>query len=114
MTRLKFFAKEGPFYGMNRGWGNGYVCIPEGHPMHGMGYDEIHQAYDIDVNGDLTFSESAANLTHWGLPELVVPTDWIIGFDTAHYGDDREKWPDEQSVLREAARLAGQIESLIQ
>lgn len=38
---------------INCGWGNGYVLIPEGHPLHGEHYDKI----DVDVNGGLTFSE---------------------------------------------------------
>jgi len=26
---------------MDFGWGNGYVLIPEGHPLHGKPYDDI-------------------------------------------------------------------------
>ena len=33
------------------GWGNGYVLIPQGHPLHGKHYDEI----DVDVHCGLTF-----------------------------------------------------------
>ena len=42
---LKSFVKELthlPRNGfMDFGWGNGYVVIPEGHPMHGKHYDDI-------------------------------------------------------------------------
>lgn len=113
---LNFFAKKAPDLGLDRiidrGWGNGYVCIPEGHPMHGMSYDDIHRTWDIDVNGGLTFSESGASCksSEWGVPDFVKETDWVIGFDTAHLGDTLERWPTEASVLAEAKRLAGQIE----
>lgn len=35
-------------YFTTHGWGNGYVIIPEGHPVHGMGYDDIEAKYDIN------------------------------------------------------------------
>ena len=110
---IRIFAKESPLSGYidSRGWGNGYVCIPEGHHMHGLDYDEIHRRYDIDVNGGLTFSESAANCKNWELPDFVKDTDWVIGFDTAHWGDSLDRWPNEASVLAEARRLADQIEA---
>lgn len=49
----------------------GYVCVPKGHPWHGVHYDQI----DVDVHGGLTFSE----LTENGF--------WIIGFDWGHLRD---------------------------
>lgn len=97
------------------GWGNGYVIIPEGHPVHGMGYNDIENQYDIDVHGGLTFSDSAKTLReeNW-LPNHVdaKDSDWIIGFDTAHYMDSMDNWPDEESVLRECRRLIDQLENL--
>lgn len=99
----------------SHGWGNGYVIIPEGHPLHGMGYDDIHDQYDIDVHGGLTFSESAKSLkeSKWIPDDVEVSdTDWIIGFDTAHHGDSMARWPSEESVLRECESLISQIENL--
>jgi hypothetical protein len=32
----------------------GYVGVPEGHPCHGKGYDDV----DVDVHGGLTFADS--------------------------------------------------------
>lgn len=113
-TSLNFFAKQAPtYYPMDRGWGNGYVCIPEGHPLHGKHYDDIHRLCEIDVNGGLTFSEkgSSCKSDNWLCPEFVKDSDWVVGFDTAHYMDTLERWPDEESVLREAERLAEQIEA---
>lgn len=118
-TTLRFFAKEAPkFNGLSlaieRGWGNGYVCIPEGHPLHGLSYDDIHRLYEIDVNGGLTFAEkgSACRSDKWVSPDFVNDNDWVVGFDTAHYGDTIEQWPDETSVLKEAERLAEQIDAI--
>lgn len=50
---------------------NGYAYIPEDHPLHGIGYDNLHDL--IDAHGGLTFSR-----------------DGWIGFDTGHCWD---KWP---------------------
>lgn len=55
---------------------NGYVRIPEGHPFSKLCYDEIHDKYEIDVHGGLTFSGTL----------LAEKTKWI-GFDTCHSGD---------------------------
>lgn len=96
------------------GWGNGYVAIPEGHPMHGKDYDTIHDEFSIDINGGLTFSCFAKELRpRWekeGNVELN-DTDWVIGFDTAHSWDSLDKWPDAESVMIEANRLKEQCES---
>ncbi|AAN12761.1 gp121 [Mycobacterium phage Omega] len=56
---------EAPLYGAI----NGYVRIPEGHPWHGLNYEEIY----VEAPGGLTYSENG----------------WI-GFDTLHLGD---YWP---------------------
>ena len=42
-----------PKFTFDCGWGNGYVLIPEGHPLHGTHYNNIN----VDVHGGLTFSE---------------------------------------------------------
>lgn len=109
--KLKFFALPNHLGGyINCGWGNGYVVIPEGHKLHGMDYDSIHNDYDIDVNGGLTWSKKAGGLKDE--PEWINHTDWIVGFDTAHSGDSRDKWPNEQAVLNETRKLAEQLEKL--
>lgn len=90
--------------GMDRGFGNGYVILPKGHPMHGKGYDDI----DVDVHGGLTFASSADEITWDKLTEKDKGA-WIIGFDTAHWGDSRTNWPDEETVLKEAERLMAQL-----
>lgn len=114
--KLKTFALPSPLSGLYtppHGWGNGYVVIPKDHPLNGLDYDTIHDKYDIDVHGGLTFSASAKELKeeNW-LPNNieVKDGDWIIGFDTGHYGDSLSRWPSEESVIDEANRLAEQIE----
>jgi hypothetical protein len=91
------------------GWGNGYVAVPYSHPCYGMSYDDIHDKYNIEVNGGLTFS-AQADKDFW--PEKPEGDWWIVGFDTAHYGDSLENWPDALSVLREAKRLKKQLTEL--
>lgn len=113
---MKCFAikrESTPYF--TAGWGNGYVIIPEGHICHGKDYDYIEHYYNIYVHGGLTFSEWAKDLRQekW-LPDSVetMETDWIIGFDTAHYGDSLDRWPDENSVLAECQRLIEQLNKL--
>lgn len=103
------FVLPSPVPGMG-GWGNGYVAIPEGHPCYEMGYDEIHDKFNISVNGGLTFAGTFNN------PKLEIPKEvegmWIVGFDTLHYGDTPERWPNEESVMKEAERLKQQLLTL--
>lgn len=58
---------------MKRGWGNGYVALPEGHKYFGVDYNSI----EVDVHGGLTFSQQIGNY-------------WVVGFDTAHWNDNKE------------------------
>ena len=65
-----------------QGWGRGYVVIPEGNVLHGLGTIDL----DIDVHGGVTWAESARITSN--VPEWVKDTDWIIGFDTSHGGNN--------------------------
>lgn len=52
---VPFVVKNGWLKGMDHGWGNGYVAVPEGHPLFGKGYsEEIHVADkgSIKFNGN--------------------------------------------------------------
>lgn len=97
---------------MDFGWGNGYVVIPKGHPLHGKHYDDINS--HVDVHGGWTFSQEVD-------PEMAVKWEqlqtsdigsWIIGFDTAHSGDTLDKWPRE-SVEEETIRAYTQILNMV-
>lgn len=87
------------------GWGNGYVFIHNGHQLHGIDYNEI----DVNIHGGLTFSKEVDldMILNWKLDKELLGT-WCIGFDTAHYGDDLQKWPKEK-VQKETDYLVKQI-----
>lgn len=94
-----------------RGWGNGYVAIPPESGLHGLDYSDS-KFYDIEVNGDLTYSGKASEWKKDVLKENDIPSDyWIVGFDTAHSWDTLDRWPKE-SVQFEADNLLKQIEVL--
>ena len=65
-----------------QGWGRGYIVIPEGNVLHGLGTIDL----DIDVHGGVTWAESSRNTG--SVPEWIKDTDWIIGFDTSHGGNN--------------------------
>lgn len=65
-----------------QGWGRGYVVIPKGNVLHGLGTIDL----DLDVHGGVTWAESARITS--SVPEWVKDTDWIIGFDTSHGGNN--------------------------
>lgn len=85
------------------GWGNGYVIIPEGHPWHGMNYDDI----PADVHGGLTFGEFVPDDIKETNPFSAYKGQFIIGFDTCHLHDTLDNWPKE-AVEMEAQRLKEQ------
>lgn len=91
------------------GWGNGYVTIPKIHPCYEMHFQIIHQNYDIDVFGGLTFSDYGEHLY---LPEDVnkdkISKMWVVGFDTAHY-QGGGLFPTKQEVMQETIKLRDQL-----
>lgn len=105
MNEVKWFVKEFPpmflDYMVPRGWGNGYVALPKDHPWYGLDYNEI----PADVHGGLTFGQLASD---WSEQFDFDPESWVIGFDTAHFGDNLNVWPKE-SVVEETLRLFEQV-----
>jgi hypothetical protein len=87
---------------IKRGWGNGYVAVPPNHPAYKMDYDTL--LYSIDVHGGLTY-------TDWGNGENAPKNWWVFGFDTNHFGDNIEKWP-EEAVIEETMNLFWQLVEL--
>ena len=64
----------------NMGFRCGYVRVPEGHPLHGVSYDDGPDDV-ISVHGGLTFSEpdmDCGNGKDGG---------WWFGFDCGHFND---------------------------
>ena len=102
-NKLYSFVKENTWLNWNnhivnikRGWGNGYVVIPKGHPAHNINYDEIF----VDVHGGLTFSNNVDSLNKEDFPELTneMAGCWVVGFDTSHFGDNLENWTKERVI----------------
>jgi len=92
---------------MDKGWGNGYVIIPPGHPLHGKHYDEISE--HINIHGGLTYSRPVFNGSWWSdIPYTAHPEGWVVGFNTAHFGDNQVEWSKE-AVIMETVRLAGKL-----
>lgn len=63
----------------------GYVALdhPQ-HPAFGKHYDDVN----VSVHGGLTFSGKAIPGAIEFAPDPVFhPAPWVLGFDTAHYGD---------------------------
>lgn len=93
------------------GYANGYVAIPPGHPCYKMSYDDIN----VGVHGGLTFANLADEVIAAGWNPEIVTDDykgyWIVGFDTRHSEDNRERWPKE-AVEAETESLKKQLESM--
>ena len=86
------------------------ACIKETkHLTRGaFGIDDVINR-EINVHGGLTFSEymSYTWLKTMGF-EKEYHGMWCVGFDTAHYGDSLNKWPQEK-VEEETENLRLQL-----
>lgn len=101
---------------MPHGWGNGYVIIPIGHKLHGIDYYELNnmlgEQLSYFVHGGLTYAEllKKDDVAHFNCIAEDVGS-WVVGFDTAHYGDTLDNW-NEKDVLEEAENLKKYLEML--
>lgn len=93
------------------GYANGYVAIPPSHPLYEKHYDDVN----IHVHGGLTFSDwsqffESDNIEILGT-ETELPEDWwVFGFDTCHYGDNKDNW-NKEACIRETLRLKNILKS---
>lgn len=77
-----------------RGWGNGYVCIPEDHPLFGEDHEMINMELGLyNLGGGLTYSGLSCNFNS---PEKPEGNYWIVGFDTNHLGDNMDNCSKEK------------------
>lgn len=83
---------------ISHGWGNGYVKLIEGHQWYGMEYENI----PVSIHGGLTFGQYVDSTNNKGFD-----IGFWIGFDTSHYSDTLEKWP-EYEVWDETVKLFAQ------
>lgn len=110
---MKFFVVESRHRSQyfECGWGNGYVLIPENNRLHGVYYDDI----GVDVHGGLTYSVLITQeILHSNWSTSLTSDDigkWCVGFDTAHYNDNLERWPKER-VIEETKRLRDRLMEL--
>ena len=71
------YGSQGSIY--TRGWGNGYVAVPPGHPAYKMDYDTL--MFPLKVHGGLTYADFGDGIN--------VPKNWwVFGFDTSHFDDN--------------------------
>lgn len=96
-----------------RGWGNGYVLVPEGHPLYGK-QDYYGNCFDgLDVHGGITYSEKDVPSK---LAEFITDKPdpgceyWVLGFDTAHSFSKSSM--DKEWVTRETLRFKEQLEAM--
>jgi len=95
-------------YTLERGWGNGYVALPESHILHGRDYDEISEY--VEVHGGLTFSGFQTIHPDSDWPPLP-NRHWIVGFDTVHFEDTLRRWP-KDAVIAETFKLKDQLRKI--
>lgn len=92
----------------NRGWGCGYVILPENHPLHGKKADIERQIY---VHGGVSYSELIDDKMIEGWEQLTIydKRKWIVGFDTEHLGNEDEKTWTKEKVKEETKFMMQQF-----
>lgn len=106
---------------MNTGTHNGYVLIPEDHPLYGKDENIINAELPYSIHGGITFAES-----HLDSKQIITESEvlyisdaldkhelnedcfatkyWVVGFDTAHYEDNPTNW-NKTAVTAETEKL---------
>lgn len=96
-----------------RGRYNGYVILGENHPFDGA--RDIIGNYD--VHGGITFANKLKDFNIDPYPELWAYADnWVVGFDTAHAGDNTENWDLDKTVNEtiKLSQLMNEVEDYIE
>ena len=96
---------------ISRGWGNGYVLIPQGHPLYGK-FDFYAPEFEgLEVHGGITYSDK--NIPIKNAEFITDEPDfdyWVLGFDTAHCLDNPSL--DKEWVKQETLRFKTQSEAM--
>ena len=96
-----------------RGRYNGYVILGKNHPFSGT-RDIIG---DYDVHGGITFANKLKDFNIDPYPELWAYADnWVVGFDTAHAGDNALDWDLEKTFAEtiKLSQLMNKVEDYIE
>lgn len=95
------------------GFANGYVAVPQGHPLWGKSYEVANNC--VDVHGGVTFGgaydknfvENIIRLSDDEIPE----DSWVFGFDTLHFMDNSVNC-DETFCRVETMNFLKQLENI--
>jgi hypothetical protein len=78
----------------------GYVRVPPGHLLHGVGFETSDRVQSLEVHGGVTFSELEPCTEH------ADGQGWWLGFDCAHAWDTRyDPEADVKTLSPEAASI---------
>lgn len=80
----------------------GYVGVPPGHPLHGLGYSDV----DVDVHGGLTYAAPCDGNEETGICHVPGPGEpdpvWWFGFDCGHAFDLMPGMPADLAMIESA------------
>ena len=126
MTTKPYFAfinsdinkqrNESPDIWLAAGYANGYVAIPQNHPLYGKTWkDDLPEL----ISREITFTEYLSTcIALFKSIEILddkmeFPADdyWVLGFDTTYCCDNLTNWPRER-VIDETLRLKNKLEAL--
>lgn len=87
------------------GFANCYIGLPKGHPWYEMEYDDIEERCPETnkVHGGLTYSKNKVPYSNEEGEGL-----WWVGFDTKHYGDNKENCDREfcENEIKKLVKIA--------
>jgi hypothetical protein len=91
---------------------NGYAGVKPGHPLWGVDYDDCELPYEGEARIDMWRIEVHGGITWSGTFSYMEEDIWWIGFDTAHFGDDKRNWTiqdikEEIELLTKQLKLVG-------
>lgn len=119
MRNFKQFIVENTWLSRDHtdhGYGNGYVVLPKDHPLWGCSNDMDGEDFiddHVNVHGGITLAKEVSqnNIDHMSDLDKDDLGKWVIGFDTAHTGDNLDEHGYDY-VVEETQRLHDQLVKL--
>lgn len=104
-----FIIKREEISFLDTGWGNGYISLPSFHPLYKKNYQQINESNYQLPHGNWTCANYFKDFNSKFKIQVLKNSnindlDWILGFDTAHLGDNKKKWS-KKNVLNETLRI---------